>query len=97
MLIQYYYYYFFFFFYIPGQTNDSHVCLLRGLTGADLAISLIARITDSTDVGLSKVWGITKDKEAWHAVVHGVTKSWTYRSEGTRTDCWTDHVWCMLT
>ena len=32
-------------------------------------------ITDSTDVNLSKLQEIMKDKEAWHAVVHGVTKS----------------------
>ena len=36
-------------------------------------------ITDSIDVGLSKLWEIVKDKEAWHAVVHGVTKSQTQK------------------
>ena len=34
-------------------------------------------ITDSTDMNLSKLWDIAKDKEAWYAAVHGVTKSWT--------------------
>ena len=32
-------------------------------------------ITDSMDVGLSKLREIVKDREAWHAAVHGVTKS----------------------
>ena len=32
---------------------------------------------DSMDVNLSKLQEIVKDREAWHAVVHGVTKSWT--------------------
>ena len=32
-------------------------------------------ITHSIDIGLSKFWEIVKDKEAWCAVVHGVTKS----------------------
>ena len=38
-------------------------------------------ITDSMDVNLSKLQDIVKDREAWHAVVHGVTKSWTRVSD----------------
>ena len=30
--------------------------------------------TDSVDVSLSKLWEIVKDRKAWHAAVHGVTK-----------------------
>ena len=33
-------------------------------------------ITDAMDMNLSKPWEILKDREAWHAAVHGVTKSW---------------------
>ena len=34
-------------------------------------------ITDSMDMRLSKFWDIVKDREAWHAAVHGVAKSQT--------------------
>ena len=34
-------------------------------------------ITESVDLNLSKHQEIVKDRGAWHAAVHGVTKSWT--------------------
>ena len=34
-------------------------------------------ITDLTDVSLSELWELVMDREAWHAVIHGIAKSWT--------------------
>ena len=41
--------------------------------------------TDSMDVDLSKLQEIMKDREAWHATVHGVTKNRTRLSDSTTT------------
>ena len=38
-------------------------------------------ITDSTDVSLRELWEMVMDREAWHAAIHGVTKSRTRLSD----------------
>ena len=38
-------------------------------------------IADMVDMSLSELWELVMDREAWHAAIHGVAKSWTRLSD----------------
>ena len=58
-------------------------------------------ITDSMDMNLSKLWEIVKDRDAWHAAGHGVSKSQTWLRDWTTTNYFfctfyiLRSVWCI--
>jgi len=48
-------------------------------------MKLLDGISESRDMSLNKFQEMVKDRQAWHAAVHGFTKSQTQLSNGTRT------------
>ena len=57
----------------------------------------LGSITDSMDMSLSKLWEIAKDREAWHAAIHEVVKSWTIKkAEGRRIEAFELWYWKRL-
>ena len=73
---------------IPGK--------IEGRRRGQQRMRWLGGIIDSMDMSLSQFQETVKDREVWHAAVHGVVKSWTGLSDWTSSTTWAGETWGNL-